>query len=184
MSDNVAEAKAALRLKLIGNRTAERSILTESDFANRLLELIDSLGVKRIGCYLSFGSEPRTEQFLKLAAKAGLEILAPKIANPNSIAFAPLTGELRKSALGFWEPNQPAILDPQLDLLIIPAMAVDTVGNRLGRGGGYFDRFLSEATAPVAAVVFEDEVLEKLPTEPHDMPVNYAVTQKRIIRFR
>lgn len=184
MSENVAEAKAALRSKILSSRTATRSHSTASDFANGIMELVKSLGVKRIGCYLSMESEPSTEQFLKLAQKADLEILVPKIVSANSIGFAPLAGKLKKTALGFFEPSQPVIPNSQIELLIIPALAVDELGNRLGRGGGYFDRFLEDATALVAAVVYEVEILPEIPSESHDRPVNFAITEKRIISFR
>jgi 5-formyltetrahydrofolate cyclo-ligase len=68
----------------------------------------------------------------------------------------------------------------ELDLIIAPALAIDRFGNRLGRGGGFFDRYLEHFEGPVAAVVYEHELVPSLPSELHDKPVNFAVTPSSI----
>jgi 5-formyltetrahydrofolate cyclo-ligase len=65
----------------------------------------------------------------------------------------------------------------------VPALAIDQRGNRLGKGKGYYDRALAEASAPVVAVVYEHELLESLPAEAHDKAVNFAVTPAQTIQF-
>ena len=72
-----------------------------------------------------------------------------------------------------------------VDLMLIPAAAVDRRGNRLGWGRGYFDRALASMTRrpAVFAVVFDHEVLEHLPTEPHDVPLTGVVTPRRTLLF-
>jgi 5-formyltetrahydrofolate cyclo-ligase len=69
-------------------------------------------------------------------------------------------------------------------LIVLPALAVDRAGNRLGRGAGYYDRALAEmATALRVAVVFDSEILPALPAEPHDVPVNLAVSPEQTLAF-
>jgi 5-formyltetrahydrofolate cyclo-ligase len=77
------------------------------------------------------------------------------------------------------------IVEPdELDLIIAPALSVDSLGNRLGRGGGFFDRYLEQFNGPVAAVIYEHELVSDLPSEAHDKPVQYAVTPSRIQALR
>jgi 5-formyltetrahydrofolate cyclo-ligase len=84
---------------------------------------------------------------------------------------------------GFDEPvGTPADLR-EAQLILIPATAVDQAGNRLGKGKGFYDIALAnpEVTAPIAAVVYEPELIDELPVENHDQPVNFIVTPLRTI---
>lgn len=71
------------------------------------------------------------------------------------------------------------------DLIFIPALAVDKSGQRLGKGKGYYDRALAdlEDVAPVIAVVFDDEIIDEVPTEDHDHPVDAVVSPTSTTRF-
>jgi 5-formyltetrahydrofolate cyclo-ligase len=68
------------------------------------------------------------------------------------------------------------------DLLFLPAVAVDHAGHRLGRGAGYYDRALADVRAPLCALVFTHELLPEIPHEPHDVPVQMAVTPDGLFR--
>ena len=72
-----------------------------------------------------------------------------------------------------------------VDLILVPAACVDRGGMRLGWGRGYFDKTLGsmEGCPPVYAVIFDDELVESVPTERHDMPVNGVVTPSGIVTF-
>jgi 5-formyltetrahydrofolate cyclo-ligase len=94
--------------------------------------------------------------------------------------FARLAGPGKSSELGFLQPVGEIVEPDELDLIIAPALSVDMFGNRLGRGGGFFDRYLEHFDGPVAAVVYETELVAQLPSEPHDKPVQYAVTPSRL----
>jgi 5-formyltetrahydrofolate cyclo-ligase len=90
--------------------------------------------------------------------------------------FARLEGATESSELGFLQPVGEVIEPDGLDLIIAPALSVDAFGNRLGRGGGFFDRYLEKFEGPVAAVVYEHELVPELPSQSHDRPVQYAIT--------
>jgi 5-formyltetrahydrofolate cyclo-ligase len=94
--------------------------------------------------------------------------------------FALLQGPTESTALGFLQPIGEIVEPGELDLIIAPALCLDEKGNRLGRGGGFFDRYLAEFSGSVAAVVYDHELLEAIPHEAHDKAVHYAVTQSRI----
>jgi 5-formyltetrahydrofolate cyclo-ligase len=78
----------------------------------------------------------------------------------------------------------PSIALNQIDLVIVPGRVFDLHGHRLGRGAGYYDRFfgVSDVRATAAALAFDCQVLEQVPREPHDHPMNLIVTETRIIR--
>ncbi len=90
--------------------------------------------------------------------------------------------ELVAGRFGVLEPgpdSPPAGLD--FDLILVPGMAFDRGGGRLGRGRGYYDRFLSRASGVVAGVCFDDQLIGKVPLEPHDVRVNVIFTPSEMI---
>lgn len=90
--------------------------------------------------------------------------------------------ELRPGAFGLLEPPEGRPLEPVPGLLaVVPAMACDKRGIRLGKGGGYYDRFLSGFEGVTACLVLEQMLFDALPREPHDAPVRYLFTQQRTI---
>lgn len=183
MSENVAEAKALLRSTSLSNRSSDLADSTAREFASNLLRLCSDLGAKTVGVYLSFGSEPVTDEFVVLAHAAGIELAAPRIGPESSMEFGLLLGTFQTSALGFLPPIGEIVEPAKLDLILAPALSVDQAGVRLGRGGGFFDRYLENYQGPVAAVVYDQELVGVLPSESHDRPVDFAVTQSGIYKL-
>ena len=97
-----------------------------------------------------------------------------------------LARDLKPGRFGLAQPENGVPIDPRtIDLIFVPAMAYDEGGHRLGRGGGYYDRFLS-GRAPEAfrcGVAFECQVLDHIPYKEHDCSVEALVTEKRLRRF-
>ncbi len=83
-------------------------------------------------------------------------------------------------------PSAPAVPVQAIDLVLVPCAAVDRLGNRLGKGGGYYDRFLArpEVRAVRIAVAFREQVVDRVPVGPHDVPVDMVVTDAEVLRFR
>ena len=80
------------------------------------------------------------------------------------------------------EPTGDACVDPsEIELIIVPAVAYDRRGNRLGRGKGFYDRLLAEAKATKIGVGYEFQLLDELPAEPHDIPMDMVITQSTTI---
>jgi 5-formyltetrahydrofolate cyclo-ligase len=180
MTEIVSEAKARLRTQVLTNRSAQLASDTASQIGAQLLRLCSQLEAKSVGIYLSFGSEPVTDAFVVAAKAAGISLSAPRTGPDSSMEFARLEGPTKSSELGFLQPVGEIVEPEELDLIIAPALSVDSFGNRLGRGGGFFDRYLEQFEGPVASVVFESELVPRLPSESHDRPVHYAVTPTRI----
>jgi 5-formyltetrahydrofolate cyclo-ligase len=151
----------------------------------QLAELCLSNGATKVACYLAYGDEPDTELFIDWALENEIEVVVP-VSNPDgTLNWVKFEGETELGIFGFAEPvGQPASLS-DADLIFIPAMAVDRKGQRLGKGKGYYDRALSafERVPPVIAVVFDDELIEAVPTEAHDHPVDAVVTPSNTTRF-
>jgi 5-formyltetrahydrofolate cyclo-ligase len=180
MTEIVSEAKARLRTQVLTNRSGKLAADTADQLGSQLLKLCSQLGAKSVGIYLSFGSEPVTDAFVVAAKSAGISLSAPRTGPDSSMEFARLEGPTKSSELGFLQPIGEIVEPDDLDLIIAPALSVDSLGNRLGRGGGFFDRYLEQFNGPVAAVIYEHELVSDLPSEAHDKPVQYAVTPSRI----
>jgi 5-formyltetrahydrofolate cyclo-ligase len=97
------------------------------------------------------------------------------------MVMAVLESETKPSELGFREPTGKVVESKDLELIVIPALAIDHKGQRLGRGAGYFDRFLEQYQGRTVGLVYDAEFLPEVPSETHDLPVSLVVTQSRTI---
>lgn len=139
-------------------------------------------GARRIACYSSTTGEPGTKTLLAELRRHDVEVLLPVLLEDGDLDWE-LRGARRTSPVG------PGTLGPHavasVDLVVVPALAVDTAGRRLGQGGGSYDRALARVPArvPVLAVVHDDELLDAavnpLPVLPHDRLVQAVVTPSR-----
>ena len=115
------------------------------------------------------------------AALPGRVLLPVVPARGRELSWAEAGGELRPGRFGLLEPGGPRLPGSALaaaDVVVVPALAVAADGTRLGRGGGYYDRALRHARpdAVLVAVVFDDELVDRLPAGEHDRPVDAVVT--------
>ena len=184
-------SKDALRRQVLRSREergAEQRLLVAEAIGNHLLaEAVTR--VERVACHLSMGTEPGTGPLITGLLQRGVEVIVP-VAHTESqeLAWAVFdpAAPLRLSSIGVPEPDRGPFMGPEaLDdagLLIVPALAVDHAGHRLGRGAGYYDRALASVAAPVCAVVHAIELVESVPHEPHDVRVQMAVTETGVFR--
>jgi 5-formyltetrahydrofolate cyclo-ligase len=183
--NDIAQAKAQLRGKILAERSARTNSETdEVNLTKQLLLLVERTKPTRVATYLSFGSEPSTKLFIKELLNLKIEVLVPKVTGEELTWFRFDGLNAVSSTLGMQEPNESVLNQSELlntDLLIIPALAVDRSGNRLGRGKGYFDRALADISSnQSSAVCFESEFLETLPSEDHDQLIHTLVTEQAI----
>jgi 5-formyltetrahydrofolate cyclo-ligase len=80
-------------------------------------------------------------------------------------------------------PGSPAVPLSEIDLILVPGLAFDLKGNRLGRGAGFYDRFLAQRTVgpPACGICFEAQLVDRIPTEPWDVPMNGLATERRLV---
>jgi 5-formyltetrahydrofolate cyclo-ligase len=141
-----------------------------------------------VALYVSMAPEPDTGPLIDWLVAAGTEVLLPVLHNDNDLGWGLAGAGLVPGRLGLSQPPVDLGVDAiaRADLVICPALAVDRNGVRLGRGGGSFDRALARVPAgtPIWAAVYDTEVVDTLPSDPHDHPVHAALTPTRLIRLR
>ena len=113
-------------------------------------------------------------------------VVFPRLRPDGDLEFVrPASAELVPGLRGTREPAEGEVVSPsEIDVYVVPALAADAAGRRLGRGGGAYDRALQRARpdALVVALLHDDEIVPEVPTEPHDQPVHVLVTEKRVVR--
>ncbi|MDD3276568.1 MAG: 5-formyltetrahydrofolate cyclo-ligase [Kiritimatiellales bacterium] len=97
--------------------------------------------------------------------------------------MARLTTELKKGRFGILEPAVPVFAaEDELDLILVPGIAFDRTGRRIGRGGGFYDRLLPQYSAVRAGICFDFQCLEEIPAEIHDIRMDWLVTETQILK--
>lgn len=154
----------------------------------RLVELVTEAGAQSVTAYVPLGSEPDIGGFLEWARESGVRVLLPVSLPGHRIEWAVDTGIRVEGRHGIAEPEGPRLgteAAADVDLVLVPACAVDATGMRLGWGLGYYDRMLGSLShrPPVYAVVDDEDVYPSLPADAHDVPVDGVVTAARTLRF-
>jgi len=172
-----AEVRRARRARSVGEQEPAAAGLKE-----QLVALVRHRAPALVGCYLSGGDEPNTRPFLEWAAANGVDVLVPVSRRDGLLDWVAATGGREQPGLfGISEmvgEVVPASLVQRIELLLVPAAAVDRSGMRMGWGRGYFDRALAALEEPPAvfAVIYDEEFLDAVPRESHDRPVDGVVT--------
>lgn len=188
-AEATAEAKRRTRVELLARRRAlsgPQRTAAAAAVADTLVELVRRLRPHRVTGYVPVGSEPGggdLPELLRAALPADGELLLPVLRDDLDLDWARYTGPDRLAAArrGLREPvgerlGCSAVAGAQL--VVVPALAVDRRGMRLGRGGGSYDRTLARVPAGVltVALLHDGELVDRLPAEPHDRPVRAVVT--------
>ncbi|UDY24101.1 5-formyltetrahydrofolate cyclo-ligase [Nocardioides sp. Kera G14] len=183
--------KTALRDQLLTSRN-RHSLVQIGRSARDLSSVAMAHPVVRraatVAAYVSIGSEPGTGHLLDALLLAGKRVILPVLLPDNDLEWAVHTGRLVPARRGLLEPDGP-LLGPEAvvgaDLVLVPGLAVSRTGERLGRGGGSYDRALARVTpgTDVWIVLYPEEVGVDVPTEVHDRPVTGALTPSGITLF-
>jgi 5-formyltetrahydrofolate cyclo-ligase len=187
--------KLALRRALLANR--KRTDQPERDAAGRsirdaVLSLPEIQMAGTVAAYLSVGTEPDTRGLVYALWKRGTYVLLPLLQPDDDLDWASYEGptSLAAGPRGLLEPTEPprgVNAVTSADLVIVPALAVDRGGMRLGRGGGSYDRALARvgACVPTIALIYDDELLDEVPAGALDQPVRMVAQPRQgIIRLR
>ena len=187
---DVAQRKLNLRQRMKTrradneNRDVKEYLLCENFFT-----LIDGLDNKMTGAgtrrtvfvYLSFSSEAPTDKLIEALQEKGFKVLCPKIENGEM--FAVEQGEdFTISPMGIREPIGKNF-EKSPDYILLPLLAVDKAGNRLGYGKGYYDRYLClYPTAKRIGYCFDFQLVDEVPHDEKDEKLDFIITDKQVIK--
>ncbi len=157
----------------------------------KLIALDEYQQARAIMLYLPTPQEVDTAEIALHAWQHGKTVLAPKVNRQQRHMLAmeihSFDDGLVTGSFGLREPHDNATVWPseEIDLIIVPALAYDVTGGRLGRGGGFYDRFLSEpcVSAVTCGLGFAEQLVDELPLHSHDWPVDLLVTDREVRRF-
>lgn len=184
--------KAPLRRRLLEERRAldpGEVHLASVAIASRIRTLPELGSARTIALYQALRNEIEMTPLWEALAGSGMRILFPRIVSQSRIlAFAPVDdpSELEVGALGVAQPPEGSDVPlGEIDVFVVPALAFDLQGRRLGRGGGYYDATLSAAPGALRiGPCLDDHLLEGVPAESHDQAVDVVVTPRRVLRSR
>ena len=187
----LTHAKGVLRRAVQLRRESRRASQRTADDEARLAVLDAALGPDlppTVAAYLSAGVEPGTLQLVGWLAAHGVGILLPVLSRGPDPAWAPYAGPdaLQLGRHGILEPSTEPVSDglAAADLVLCPGLAANLRGDRLGRGGGWYDRALAAAApgTPVWVLLNADEVLPAIPVQQWDRPVDALLTPEALLR--
>ncbi|MFF2364917.1 5-formyltetrahydrofolate cyclo-ligase [Streptomyces sp. NPDC058122] len=171
---------------------------TAASLAARALELPELTRAHTVAAYVSVGTEPGTLALLDALHARGVRVLLPVLLPDNDLDWGAYTGPDSLTEVRHGEKM--ALLEPagerlgpeavqDADAVLLPGLAVDARGMRLGRGGGSYDRVLARleragADPALVVLLYDTEVVDRVPEEAHDRPVHAVVTPSGVRRFR
>ena len=176
--------KKALRAEIKAQKramTEEQIAATSEALAQQLYAHPAYKEAKSIFGYLSYNQEVRTMPMLEQAQKDGKRVAVPKVIGDTMIFI--WLDDLSRIELGYCnipEPidNGPEAVD-ETALVMMPGLAFDPTGRRCGYGGGFYDRYLEQhPDHPTIAMCYGFQMFDELETDPHDIPVNYVLSQE------
>ncbi|MFG3366352.1 5-formyltetrahydrofolate cyclo-ligase [Streptomyces sp. NPDC090032] len=193
--------KSALRAELLQVRSglpADDVAKAAGSLARQALGLSELAGARTVAAYVSVGREPGTRELLDALYARGVRVLLPVLLDDNDLDWGAYDGQ--GSLARVRHAGKMALLEPagerlgteavvEADAVLLPGLAVDGRGMRLGRGGGSYDRVLArleraDADPALVVLLYDGEVVEHVPEEPHDRPVHAVVTPSGVRRFR
>lgn len=155
--------------------------LIESDIYNKS---------KKIFTYVSFGSEIDTIKFIKYALNDNKEIYVPKTDKTKKEMVAIRINSLDNMSVDNWGILEPKSVDKNkigedFDLILMPGLAFDRKGNRIGYGGGYYDKYLSQfkEISNKLVLAYDFQIVNNIENEPHDIKVNCIITNNEFIKI-
>ena len=172
-----------IRDSLSGSEIEQKS----NKIKEKLFDRQEFKSAKTVLIYIDFRNEVQTQAVIKEMLKGSKRVIVP-ITGEKRLYLSELRDfeeELTKNRYGILEPQdkyQRLVKVEKLDLIIAPGVGFDEAGNRIGYGGGYYDRLLASIPeVPVLALSFSEQIVDKIKTSAYDQQVDKVITDKRII---
>lgn len=174
--------KTTLRNKMIQKRldlSSEEHTAKSNLIISKLKRHLDFINAKTVGIYVSFKNEVDTIALIQEIIKIK-KIAVPKT-NHHEMSFYQIDSleELKLGTYGILEPHNNRLINKnKIDLLIVPIVAYDKKNNRLGYGGGFYDRYLKDYHGSVIGLAFSFQQVKSLPVESYDLPIKIIIDEK------
>lgn len=186
--ETIKSNKKNIRKSIIAKRDLkkEENSLKDSKIFNNLISLNSYKRAKKVFIYIGFGSEINTKGLIEIMLKEGKEVFVPKVLEEEMIALKITSlNNLIESKFKILEPvgEKSDIDGEEFDLIIMPGVAFDRSGNRIGYGKGYYDKYLKDVKSDIKkiALAYELQLIEEIETEEHDLKVDSIITENEII---
>lgn len=184
--------KGSLRKELLSRRDAiplEVRRIKDGLIGEKVLSLDEVIKAHVIFFFASFRSEVDTFLMMRTLLASGKRVIVPKVDKERHALLLYEISDVDELVPGYIGIPEPPVTAPEMraedvDLVIIPGAAFDPAGNRIGYGGGYYDRLLAEPKKDITVVApaYEEQMVDQIPAEPHDVKVGVIVTDRRVIR--
>jgi len=177
-----SQARQLVAGKIAHISSETRLILSKN--AQRHLISLEAYGDARTVCsYIALDDEVSTDIINENALTTGKTVAVPVVDRKNHVMKAGLLeGSMRKGAYGIPEPKNSKVVKPEeFEFVVVPGRAFDRKGNRVGRGAGYYDRFLEKCNKAVfCAICFHCQLVNFIEISGHDIPVDIIVTEEGV----
>jgi 5-formyltetrahydrofolate cyclo-ligase len=180
-------------LKARGLLSSEEVQQNSSIITNKLTATEEFMNSKLIMCYMDFRNEVKTDEIINKCLETGKRIAVPLVLNKidgqremMACAVSNFKKEMKSGAYGIQEPIRELVCDvwpEDIDLVIVPGVAFDERGYRIGYGAGYYDRFfrMTRKDCKKIGIAFEMQIVKQIPYEEHDVKLDMIITEKHII---
>lgn len=157
----------------------EQTLAVGESVYNKLLTLNEFVNAKSCFCYVDFKNEVPTKKIMDYFKNKSLFVPVVDGEIMHAVEFADLG---TKNNFGVCEPINYKIVQKCPDISVIPLVACDVLGNRIGFGKGYYDKYLANKQTVKIAVCYDFQVIDSVPSQPQDIKMDYIITEKRIIK--
>jgi len=170
-----------------GSLTDEETAAHAAELGRRALALVTARNTRTVSAYLSVDGEPGTGPLITALHDHGITVLLPLLCEDFDLEWAVYApGAIGSGSFGLLEPTTPNLGKSAIHeagVVFCPGVAGSVQGHRLGRGGGSYDRALGRTnpTASRCLLLYDEEVLDAIPVEPHDVPIDFICTPDRML---
>ncbi|HEY7367114.1 MAG TPA: 5-formyltetrahydrofolate cyclo-ligase [Nitrosopumilaceae archaeon] len=174
--------KSSLRKVLLERRDStsyDFIKLASQKIHGRLKQIEVFRNAKKIACYYPIGSEVKTQDIMQELLGDGKEVCLPKVVDDN-LVFRKIGGlnDLEKGSFGILEPKDNCSIVEDIDVVLVPTVAITKSGIRLGYGYGFYDRFLASTNAKTIALTYSKQIVKAIPTTKNDIKIDWVVTEE------
>ena len=178
-NDDIRREVRKIRRALSRTRVIEMSLR----ICGSVMTLPEYVRAEKVMCYASLPEEVETGSLLRAIRGSGRELFLPRTHRDGRMDAVRVTDDtaFETDRMGIMVPASGAELPPgKLDLVLVPGIAFDRTGNRIGFGRGYYDRFLAKCVCPAVGLAFEAQLVDGIRPQVHDVPMHRIVTEKTV----